>query len=75
MLTDYPGQACAPFGGVVALAGGIVLRLGDRSTTIAGITIAYAADARSDSYPSRTLSATIDGAPVSSAPPRRAARA
>ena len=64
MLTEYPGQACAPLGGAVALAGGIVLRLGDRSTTIAGITIAYAADARSDSFPTRTLSATIDGAPV-----------
>ena len=64
MLTDYPGQACAPLGGTVALADGIVLRLGDRSTTIAGITIAYAADARSDSYPTRTLSATIGGAPV-----------
>jgi hypothetical protein len=64
MLTDYPGQACAPLGGVVTLADGIVLRLGDRSTTIAGISLAYAADARSDSFPSRTLSATIDGAPV-----------
>jgi hypothetical protein len=48
----------------VALAGGIVLRLGDRSATVARLAIAYARDAPSDGFPSRTLSATIDGAPV-----------
>jgi hypothetical protein len=43
---------------------GLVLRLGGRATTVANLAVAYAADARSDSFPSRTLSATIDGAPI-----------
>ena len=64
ILSSYPGQACAPLGGAIALAGGVVLRLGDRTATVADIAIAYASDARSDSYPSRTLTATVDGAPV-----------
>jgi hypothetical protein len=64
ILPKYPGQACAPFGTVAAFAGAFVLRLGDRATTIANLSIAYGSDARSDSYPSRTLTATIDGAPI-----------
>ncbi len=64
ILTRYPGQACAPLGAVVALSGGVVLGLGDRTATVANLSIAYASDARSDSYPSSTLSATMNGAPV-----------
>jgi hypothetical protein len=40
ILPKYPGQACAPFGTVVALAGGFALRIGDRATTIANLSIA-----------------------------------
>jgi hypothetical protein len=64
ILARFPTQACAPFGGTAALTGSIVLHLGARATAIANLSIAYGADAPSNDLPSRTLTATIDGAPV-----------
>lgn len=63
VFARFPTQDCTPFGGTAALSGAIVLRLGTRATTVANLAIAYGTD-DAEGTPSRTLTATLDGAPI-----------
>ena len=75
ILARFPTQACAPFGGTVALTGAIVLRLGSRATT------SRTWRSPTPRTPAATASRRARSAPRSTArrspspPPRRASRA